>query len=228
MMENGKIIGLKGEPLVDTSSGHKRAHDPERHNNMRMMLNNVFVEMTRGWAADMFADPTGATAPNAQAIRQHWGEKWQAQAVAVLNSNEPIDVNPLRLFEWIDAELAAKERKAQLALPLHQLADLEPHGFKLLGLVYGDPVWVSTECAVHLRAGGNVQVFVRDQDFNRTEWASKKFVEYLFEWSADLSAPDYTLGELEQLLNAMRRERNAQPTEEDMNAARTALNTRKP
>lgn len=228
MMENGKIIGLKGEPLVDTSSGHKRAHDPERHNNMRMMLNNVFVEMTRGWAADMFADPTGATAPNAQAIRQHWGEKWQAQAVAVLNSNEPIDVNPLRLFEWIDAELAAKERKAQLALPLHQLADLEPHGFKLLGLHKGAAVWVSTECAVMLVPGGMTAVYLRKPHFDISTFVRFEIMRDVQSTPPDIAVPDYRLGELLTYLESQRRERPAHPEEEDLSAAREDLSPAQP
>lgn len=228
MMENGKIIGLKGEMLVDTGNGHKRTHDPERHNNMRARLNNTFIEMQRGWAADMFADPTGATVPNVQAIRQHWGEKWQAQAVAVLNSNEPIEVNPLRLFEWIDRELEAKRRKEQLALPLHQLEDLEPHGFKLLGLHKGAQLWVSTECAVMLVPGGMTGVYLRRQGHDSSTFVSVHAMTLVNSVGADIALPDYRLGELLTYLESQRRERPAHPDEEDLSAAREDLSPAQP
>lgn len=214
------IVNLKGERITPEP---KRAHDPERVNTMRAQLNNVMIGMQRGWAGDMQHDPTGATQPNVQAIREHWGRKWQDQAVAVLNSSEPVDVNPLALFEWIDKELAAKQRRDQNQLPLHsEDLDLEQHGFKLLGMVHAEPVWVGTEAVLHLRSGGGVRVYPRQQ-YQSVQQHVRGAAITVDQLEPLVSLPDYTLGELESLLATLRRERNALPAEEDMNAAREVL-----
>lgn len=221
-MSNGIIRDLKGQPIGQATNEHKRAHDPDRVNGIRNHLSQVLGQMKQGWAQDMGHDPQGATQPNADAIRQHWNEKWVATAVGVMNSTDPVEVDPEALDKWIAQQLEQNARKKQMAMPLHKLTDLEPHGFKLVGAWHGDALWICTECAVRLAQGGVVQVVLRPQ--------ASSIDAFPHEYARDLEnnnltaeLPDYTLGELLSLLGTLRRERCAPLTEEQMNMARHAL-----
>lgn len=221
-MSNGQIINLKGKTIGDQGADNpKRAHEPARVGQIRNMLSQALAQMKQGWAQDMSRDPQGATVPNAAAIRQHWNEKWVEQCVAVMNGTEPVEVDPEALDAWIGEQLAANERKKQMATPLHVLADLDAHGFKLLGLYHQDPVWVSTECAVRLIGGGAVEVWVRPQS-SGLMWPAE-LPKLFTTMEPDALLADYTLGELHNLLAALRREAWKQPAEEVMAEAREAL-----
>jgi hypothetical protein len=221
-MSNGHILDLKGKPLNDTASEHKRSHDSDRVNGIRNHLSQLLGQMKKSWAQDMSSDPQGATSPNVAAIRQHWNEKWVAQAVAVMNSTEPVEVDPEALDKWIAQQLENNARNRQMATPLHVLADLEPQGFKLLGLYHEDPVWVSTEVAVRLIQGGAVEVWVRPQSCGSL-WPAE-LPKLFTTMEPDAILPDYTLGELHNLLLSLRRQEWKQPSEEVMAQAREALN----
>lgn len=220
-MSNGHILDLKGKPIGEAKSEHKREHDSARVNQIRNMLSQVLGQMKQGWMQDMSGDPQGATVPDSAAIRAHWAKKWVDQAVSIMNGTDPVEVDPEALDKWIGEQLAANERKKQMRTPLHVLEDLGPHGFKLLGMYHMDPVWVSTECAVRLIAGGATEVWLKPQHAG-VAWPTD-LPNLFITMEPDALLPDYTLGELQNLMVSLRREPWKPPTEEVMNEAREAL-----
>lgn len=200
------IIDTKGKPL---NSEHKRGHDSERVMGIRNMLNNVMQQLMKGWMQDMASDPSGATRPNDTAIDQHYICKWVEQCTTVMNSSDPVEVQPEAMANWIKEQ---RERKA-MELPLHQVLDLEPYGFRLVGTSAKGELWVSTECALWLHDGGVAQVLMREQHQEIGVFMRSLVMMLGVEEMADLVATDYTVKELMSWLRSMRRERPAFPDE---------------
>lgn len=213
------IIDTKGK----SRNEHKRQHDSERVMGVRTMLNNVMVKFREQWAADNAGDPTGATRPNEPSIDQHYINKWVEQCTAIMNSSDPVDVDPEAMAKWIAQQRAAKEHKENMAKPLHAILDLEPMGFKFLGLLRNTPVWVSTECALMCVPGGLVGIYLRPQGSDAPQFIAQDCMEGIQHFPPDICLPDYTLGELMDYLRAQRRQRPAHPAEVDMEAARKQL-----
>ena len=215
-----EIVDTKGKAL---STDHKRAHDSERVLGVRNMLNSTMQELRKGWANDNAADPTGATRPNEAAIDQHYIERWVATCTTVMNSSDPVEVDPDAMKNWIAAQRQARQAKENMAKALHAIVDLEPMGFKLLGMHKGAAVWVSTECAVMLVPGGMTAIHTRPQSCDPEWWASERCMQVIREFEPDVALPDYTLGELMDFLHAQRRQRPTHPGEADMEVARKSL-----
>lgn len=215
-----KILDRTGKAL-DTD--HKRVHDSERVMGIRNMLNGVMRKLIEGWTADNAGDPSGATRPNEASIDQHYITKWVEQCTTIMNSVDPVEVDPDAMKNWIAAQRATKFRKQQMESPLHALVDLEPMGFKLLGMYKGAAIWISTECAVMLVPGGMVAVYMKCQDITSKRFACTACMMMVMNATPDVILPDYTLGELTDYLMAQRRERPAHPEEADMEVARKQL-----
>lgn len=171
---------------------------------------------------DMMGDASGATVPNEEAISAHYKKAWMEQCAAVMNTNEPVELDVDAMEKWIAAQLREREQERQMDLPLHQLLDLEPMGFKLVQLLRGGPLWASTECAVWMPAGGDTHVWVRGQS-QRPEMFILMLDGDVQNGQPDVQAPDYTWRELMGLLQSMRRQRPAHPAESWLNEAREAL-----
>lgn len=219
------ILNLKGEAL---STEHKRAHDSERVMGIRNMLNGVMQKLMAAWAADNAGDPTGASRPNEASIDQHYITKWVEQCTTIMNSVDPVEVDPDAMKNWIAEQRANKLRKENMAKPLHEIVDLEPMGFKLLGLHKGAAVWMSTECTVMFAPGGLVCIYVRPQGCGISFFITDRCMELIRQYEPDILLPDYTLGELSDYLQAQRRERPAHPEEADMEVARKQLSPAQP
>lgn len=215
-----ETLNLKGEAL---SSEHKRLHDSERVMGVRSMLNSTMQQMRAKWAADNAGDPTGATRPNEAAIDQHYITEWVKTCTTVMNSIDPVDVEPDAMKNWIAEQRAAKLRKENMAKPLHAIVDLEPMGFKLLGLHRGAALWASTECVVMVVPGGTIAVYLRPQGASVSHYMAGAFWGDIYGEAPDILLPDYTLGELTDYLMAQRRERPAHPDEAAMEEARKQL-----
>lgn len=218
------IIDLKGNTLESDS---KREHDPQRVMALRNNLAKLMHELQQGWLNDNGEDPTGASQPNAEAIDSHYVKRWLDQCATVMNGREPIDVDPEAMSKWIAARREAKRANEELQMPLHKVLDLEPHGFALVGTYPCGALWVSSECAVVMTAGGMVEVYVRPREANYSEWVCT-FANATLGSTPLLQAPDYTLGELRKLLAALRRERPAKPQEEDLETLRQWMNAEYP
>ena len=216
---------MKGKTL---NTDHKRAHDSERVMGIRNMLNGVMVKLMNGWKQDMAGDPSGATRPSEAAIDQHYITKWVEQCTVIMNSSDPVEVDPDAMKNWIAAQRTAKERQENMAKPLHAIADLEPMGFKLLGLRRGATIWVSTECAVMLVHGGMTCVYMRNQGMSAAEFVGTECMNYIIGLAPEVALPDYTLGELTDYLMAQRRQRPAHPEEADLQKARERLSPAQP
>jgi hypothetical protein len=201
-----EIVSMKGERL---STEHKRAHDPARVMKRREELSGLLEKMKGEWAVDMSIDPQGATGPDEVAVTAHYDKRWRDQAIAVMNSSDPVEIDPDAMLHFIQKELAQKKLKRELQTPLSKLESLGHVGFSLIGEVNGGKLWVSTECAVLIFPGGLTRVIVR-HDRREADLFVQTAIDIALEGNGGtLELNDYRLGELTQLLQALRRE---QPT----------------
>lgn len=214
------LLNLQGQALA------KRTHDPERTQRRRAELSQILANCKHGWVADVQADPQGATLPDIEAISAYWVGKWEEQAKAANQANDPINVQVDAMQRFVDAELKKKERMEQMATSLAKLPDLEPLGFALVGVYEGAPLWISSEAVVLQH--DMVKVWLRDFDSSIETWLGALWLDRREHSRPDVALPHYTAGELLDLLGALRRQRPVRPLEHELEAARQYLGIQAP
>ncbi|MBL8002874.1 MAG: hypothetical protein JNL05_13035 [Flavobacteriales bacterium] len=197
------IVDLKGQTLGVV----KEQHVPERVARRRMALSKQLHELREQWMADNAPDPEGATKPNAEAIDAHYSEQWRTQARVAKNAQEPVDVDEEAMATWIADQRRKQELHAQFTRQLREVNDLSPWGFKLVGQCAHGTVWLCDQVALAVAEDGLVMLELRSRWASTTDWAGRdRLNDGLVRnaWMHALELPDYTLGELFELLTAMR------------------------
>lgn len=195
----GNILGLGGETLAVV----KEAHIPERVERRRQQLSKLFREAKEAWAKDNMPDPEGATVPNAEAIDLHHAEKWRQNARVAQNAQEPVEVDAEQMATWIAEQRKEMAIRGQYHIPLKDVLDLTPWGFKPVGACELGKVWLSDRAALCIADEGMVHLELRQAWCGAVNWAEKSRLDAK-QWLHAHELPDYTLGELFNLLTSLR------------------------
>lgn len=196
------ILGMNGAPLP----GAKKDHHPERVGKERVRLSNLYAEQLKRWEADNQPDPMGATTPNHAAIDEYHAQQWRTIALAARQSQEALEVNPERMAEHIAEHRRREAKRADQLLPMKDVHDLEPWGFRLVGQCRFGAVWLCDVVALAIAEDGMVLLDMRSPRADAALWAAGAYEPWLSDarWSGARELPDYTLLELFSLLKALR------------------------
>lgn len=197
------IVDLKGQTLGVA----KEQHVPERVARRRMALSKQLHELKEQWMADNHPDPEGATTPNGPAIDAHYTDRWRSQARVAKNAQEPVEVDEEAMATWIADQRRNQELHAQFNRQLKEVQDLTPWGFKLVGQCAHGTVWLCDQVALAVSEEGLVMVELRSKWASALDWAGRERLKDNLcsnPWVHAFELPDYTLGELFELLTALR------------------------
>jgi len=167
-----ELLRPDGKPVDTIATEAKKAHDSKEFKATADRMANLFEQLFRGWMEDMTPDPSKppVVRPDAKAVRALWGERWVEQVRVVKNSSTPCVVNEDDLYNAIDAHMARAEEQARSSMPLGQVRDLEPMGFRLVGRVPEGELWINQSCALAISEEGIVHFWLRGAHEPGAEW----------------------------------------------------------
>lgn len=207
-MNNGemKLVAPDGAPVATVGENVKRAHHPERVMHLRQALAKDFEAMKEGWHKDSALSPDDSSFVNQAAVDEHWIYSWRDRCRVAAKSQEQVKENPEAMAEWIAKQRKNIERQEQWKMPLKDVHDLTAWEFKLVGVQCMGTVWLCDRAALCIAEDGCVFLWLRTPTIALIDWVELRWLE-VDVWMDGLDLPDFTLGELFQLLKLLRYEK---------------------
>lgn len=216
-----ELLKPDGNPAELISTDTKKAHDSKEFKATADRMANLFEQLLRGWMEDMLQDPTKppVVRPDVQAVRSLWGNRWAEQVRILKNSSMPCAVNEDDLFNAIDAHMGRAEEQTRSGMPLGQVRDLTPMGFRLVGRVPEGELWINQNCALAISEEGMVHLWLRGAHEPGADWTQGWMpapIRLPLRSSADIS-----MKTVNAVLGAMGVANHVPLDETEMNACRT-------
>lgn len=216
-----RLVDAGGVEVATVGGKTKRAHDPERVQRERKRLEAELENCKAGWERDRAQKLLAGSTDNIDAITEHWNAKYQAVALGIDKSIEPVDVVLDAFAKWVTDRLEHEERQRIYNLPLKEVKDLTGWEFKLVGVCEElGTVWLCDVCALCVAQDGMVLVMLRHKTDSLNAWVNNHWLEHHVWISLVHELPDLTLGELFTLLKALRYTKVGAIPEGLMNMAR--------
>lgn len=219
-----KILDLNGAP-AHVATDAKKAHDPDELQRERIRLTNLLQQHCQAFVKDLQDLPNSPTIVQVdrERIIAHHDAQWRKLAQAMNAGSFPHPVDEDAFKKEVDLMLGDEERQRDLETPLAQLGQegLAKYDLLLVGSSTAGDLYINNRVAVMVSPHGPTAVWLRTSRENGDEWCSG--------WWRNRRGPvyegvNYKLGELFNLLAALRVSAVTRLTDAQMDLCRTPTN----
>jgi hypothetical protein len=224
-----QILDLSGKTISHVPASTKKAHDSEEAKRERARLQTIFQNLMQQFVKDISQpdDFPPVMEVDLNSVMEHYDAKWREQCRVTNESSKPLRADPETMLLEM-RRITENERLQRLArTPLCQLPDMAEYHLLPLRHIARGLLHINSRAAVAIDTQGNTTVWLRGPNERVEDWCSGWAPE---PWRDPVvEAPNYTLGELNNLLAITRRPDVSALNEDLMDAARTpAPSIRKP
>lgn len=230
-----KLVDITGTPLMNRSAladlldpiadaegkpgTPPKDHEPKWFKGRVDEANKAFADILQRWENTMNEPMLPGVIRDEEAIKRFHGHQWAEYASDVMTSKTPIALNKKAMYEKIAQIMAAHKVETERKLPLSEVKDLEPHGFKLVGQCTHGTVWISSAIVLCVNEGGMVLLSMRNQCLPLGPWYRTKWLRD-DTWEDANQFDGYRLEELHMLLAGLRVPGMSHPNESELAMAR--------
>lgn len=220
------IINLAGKPMDSrqgaaslTDDQIAEAKQPDKHEprwfrRRREQADQMFANLYREFMDDMNSGKTPGTLTDREAIKREYGHRWAQYAAAELKGPEPIPLDTQAMYTQIQKTFDMDDHKKKVErlyrTPMHLLsdADMEEMDFWKAHSEGGKTTWLTERVMLEVESSGRVSVSIyTGEEISPYDLPSRRTPDYTFD--------DYTMGEVADLLKALRIGRPGCLTEAD-------------